>query len=110
MKICYIPATTTMLTVASSNTLLAKTATAKEMGWVEEQVYNALSGFWGDLCTWANQTWINFIDASFVMCLAVAFTGAICGICGIKKGWKVTVFSIIFYLLLRFFSWAMGWY
>lgn len=60
--------------------------------------------------TWCHNTWINFVDASFIFCLALATTGAICGILGIKKGYKATVFAIIFYVLLRFFSWAMGWY
>lgn len=62
------------------------------------------------LCTWAYETWLRFVDVSFIFCLTVAFVGAICGILGIKRGYKVMIFSIVFYFLLRLFSYVMGWY
>jgi hypothetical protein len=57
-----------------------------------------------------HKTWINFVDCSFILCLSAALVGAIFGIAGIKKGHKVTVFCLIFYILLRMFSYVMGWY
>lgn len=86
-------------------------ATTKEMGWVEEQIVSALQNtFVIPFQTWMNETWIKFIDASFIFCLTVAFIGAICGMIGIKRGYKVSTISIIFFFLLRLFSWGMGWY
>lgn len=109
MKICYIAP----VAIVSANAITVKAAerqTEQEMSWVQEQVYNALSQFWGDLCIWLNEQWIRFIDMSFVFCLTIAFMGAICGILGIKTGYKVTILSIVFYLFLRLASYLMGWY
>ena len=87
------------------------TVTTADMGMIEEAIYNAIQNtIVIPFQTWCHNTWINFVDTSFIFCLALAVTGAICGILGLKKGYKVTVFAIVFYLLLRFFSWAMGWY
>lgn len=54
--------------------------------------------------------WIKFISLSYAVCLTVAVTGIVCGALGIKKGYRVAAGSIIFYLILRLFSWALGWY
>ena len=54
--------------------------------------------------------WIKFINTSYILCLAIAMTGAICGVCGIKKGYKVAIISILFYLLIRMVSFYNGWY
>lgn len=54
--------------------------------------------------------WIKFINTSYILCLAIAMAGAICGFCGIKKGYKFSVASILFYLLIRMVSFYNGWY
>lgn len=54
--------------------------------------------------------WIKFVSTSYILCLAVAMAGAICGFCGIKKGYKFSVASILFYLLIRMVSFYNGWY
>lgn len=62
------------------------------------------------LKTWLHNTWVILIDTSFIFCLTVGFVGAICGVLGIKKGYKISVFSLVFYFLIRLFSYLMGWY
>lgn len=95
MKICYI----------------APVAAATDMNMIEEAVYNAIQNtITIPFRMWILDTWINFVDLSFVLCLAVAITGAVCAILGIEKGKKIAILSIVFYFLLRLFSWAMGWY
>lgn len=54
--------------------------------------------------------WIKFVSVSYLICLAIAMCGVVCGICGIKKGYKASVVSILFYVLLRMVSWYAGWY
>ena len=96
MKISYIPPV-----VVSATT---------DRGIIEEAIYNALQDTLViPFQTWALETWNKIVDASFILCLSIAFAGAICGVLGIKKGYQVTVISIIFYLLLRLFSYLMGW-
>ena len=97
MTICYIPA------VSSLSDL--------EQGWLEQVISKSIQSTIVDpFCKWCNGLWIKFIDVSYIFCLAIAISGALMGICGIKKGYKYSIFSILFYLLLRLVSWAYGWY
>ncbi|MHC1750751.1 MAG: hypothetical protein AB9856_20960 [Cellulosilyticaceae bacterium] len=96
MKVCYIPAIV---------------ATTTDKGIVEKAISDAInSTIVTPIKAWALDTWIRVIDLSGILCLAIAFTGAICGMLGIKKGYKATVLSIVFYCLIRLFSYLMGWY
>lgn len=138
MKVCYIKpvkAVIPMLTLASASTLLAtETAsqvTAEAGFWetlgtkittaingaidssseaISNAVYAGLTDFKNEIFACMHTQWVRFVDTSFILCLAIAFAGAIAGIMGIKKGYQVTIISILFYLFLRVFSWAMGWY
>lgn len=127
MKICYVPPV-----AAAVSNLPATTGTVIELNWfqalgqsistsvsnaidgsmqsVQNAVYGALDQFKTDVCLYLNEQWIKFIDASFIICLSIAFAGAICGVLGIKKGYQVTILSVVFYCLLRLFSFLMGWY
>ena len=98
MKICYIPPVT--LSAAST-----------EQGIIERAISSAIQNtivkpFQEALLN----GWVKFVDVSYILCLAIAMAGAICGFCGIKKGYKVAIVSILFYLLLRMVSFYNGWY
>ena len=98
MKICYIPPVTL-------------SATSTEQGMIERAISSAIQNtivkpFQEALLN----GWIKFVDVSYILCLAIAMAGAICGFCGIKKGYKVAIVSILFYLLLRMVSFYNGWY
>lgn len=122
MKICYIPAVATAtlppnavelnwveaLGQSISNSIGG--AIDGSMQSVQNAVYGALDQFKTELFTSLNTQWIKFVDASFIICLSIAFTGAVCGVLGIKKGYQVTILSIVFYCFIRLFSFLMGWY
>ncbi len=98
MKICYIAP-------------VALSATNAKPGLLEDAISNAIQNtvvipFQEALLN----GWIKFVDTSYILCLAVAMAGAICGFCGIKKGYKVAIVSILFYLLIRMGSFYNGWY
>ena len=98
MKLCYIPPVT--LSVEST-----------EQGMIERAISSAIQNtivkpFQESLLN----GWIKFVNTSYILCLAIAMAGAICGFCGIKKGYKVAIISILFYLLLRMVSFYNGWY
>ena len=99
MKICYI-APVALSTVATS-----------DQGIIEKAISAAIQNtvvipFQRMLLN----GWIKFVNTSYILCLSIAFGGVICGICGIKKGYKASVASILFYVLLRMVSWYAGWY
>lgn len=121
MKICYIPAVATAMptgvtelnwfqTLGQSISTSVSNAIDGSMQSVQNAVYGALDQFKTELITSLNTQWIKFVDASFIICLSIAFTGAICGVLGIEKGYQVTILSIVFYCLIRLFSFLMGWY
>ena len=97
MTICYISA------VAS--------VTSVDKSWLEQVISNAIQSTIVDpFNSWCNSLWVKFVDTSYILCLSISIAGAICGFCGIKKGYKVAIVSILFYLLIRLVSWANGWY
>lgn len=105
MTICYIPAVTVASTVATSEPVIV------QKGWIEQAISDAIQHTIVDpFYSWCNGIWIQIVDMSYILCLSVAIGGVICGICGIKKGYKWSVISILFYLLIRMVSWYNGWY
>lgn len=98
MKICYIAP-------------VALSATATDQGIIERAISSAIQNtivipFQESLLN----GWIKFVNTSYILCLAVAMAGSICGFCGIKNGYKVAIVSILFYLLIRMVSFYNGWY
>lgn len=53
--------------------------------------------------------WIKFTGLSYWMCLAIATAGVVCAACGIPKGKKWAITSIIFYIIIRMVSYYNGW-
>lgn len=100
MKICYIAPVASIALEPQSN-----------QGMIEKAISSAIQNTIVEpFCHAVNQAWIKLIDVSYILCLSIAVAGVICGICGIKKGYKWSVVSILFYLFLRTLSYYMGWY
>jgi len=98
MKICYIAP-------------VALSAATTDQGIIERAISSAIQNtivipFQQSLLN----GWIKFVNTSYILCLAIAMAGVICGLCGIKKGYKVAIVSILFYLLIRMVSYYNGWY
>lgn len=113
MKIIYTPPVAVTAAIIQPNvpeTVNGFIVNTESMGVIEQAIYNSLSKMWSEICMWFNAQWIKFVDASFIICLSIAFVGAICGVLGIKKGYQVTLLSMVFYCLIRLFSFLMGWY
>lgn len=98
MKICYIPSVALAATNADQGVIEKAISSAIQTAVVIPFQQALLNG------------WIKFVNTSYILCLAIAMSGAICGFCGIKKGYKVAIVSILFYLLLRMVSFYNGWY
>ncbi len=97
MKICYIAPVTL-------------SAVNADQGMIERAISNAIQNtIVIPLQQWLLNGWIKFVGLSYWLCLAIATTGVICAICGIPKGKKLAVCSIIFYIIVRMVSWYNGW-
>ncbi len=49
------------------------------------------------------------LNLSFLSCLSIAMIGMISGICGFRKGYKITAASIIIYFLITLTGFILGW-
>lgn len=107
MIISYIPA------VVNVPENLPGTEAARDYFYT--QIYQAVHDVLEDVivkpfCSFIGGLWVKFVDVSFVFCLSATIVGIICGALGIRKGYRVATFSIVFYFLLRLVSKAYGWY
>lgn len=106
MRITYVPQVGNV-PVDLPGTIAARDATG-------DFVYNAICNALNDIIVepfkdFMGGLWVKFVDVSFVVCLSCVIVGLICGGLGIKKGYKVAAFSIVFYFLLMVVSKAYGW-
>lgn len=98
MKICYIaPTILSAHGAVDSNIIERAVSSAIEKSIIIPFKLGVLSA------------WIKFTKVSFILCLAIAITGYLLGVCGINKGYKLTVLSIVFYLLITMISYLNGW-
>lgn len=112
MKICYIAP---VATITPDNGLIGETIKNVMQNNIMDPLQQAIQNAINEtiiipLQEWAHNTWVMLVDTSFILCLSIAFAGAVCGALGIRKGYKVCVITIVFYFLLRLFSYLMGWY
>lgn len=109
MKICYIPPKSDKREYALLP-MMASTAITTKGNWLEDAISEALRKVVIDpFKKWALTIWLGFMDFSYAFCLSVAIAGIICGMLGIKKGYKAAVLSIVFYFMLSLITWACGW-
>lgn len=99
MKISYIPAATAASNITTDPGLIEKA--------ISDAINSSIVIPFQAKCA---ELWARFVDTSFILCLAIAMAGVICGACGINKGYKWAIISILFYLFLRMTSYYMGWY
>ena len=105
MKISYIPPV-----VLSASSTVSVSAASVDQSMLEKAISNAIHHtIVAPLQHWLLNGWIKFVGLSYWLCLAIATAGVICAICGIPKGKKWAICSIIFYIIIRMVSYYNGW-
>lgn len=110
MKICYIPPVKNEDNNKYLPVFMASAMVASKNNLLENAISEALTKVIVEPCKkWALHAWFGFMDFSHAVCFSIALAGVICGMLGIKKGYKASVLSIVFYFMLSLISWAKGW-